>query len=372
MVGIQLSGRSTRSGARVAAGIAAGVCALLGLAACGGSDGDEEASEPGLEEAFGLPAFDEDGANEEFEDEQRRLEEAIAACMADRGFEYEPYVPDFGGIEFTEEDQVEYARRNGFSVTLPYGDPEYDGDAGGFVEDDDPNSDYVSGLSESEMTAYYEALDGTPEEMAEYETTETDPETGETYTMIEGAGAGCRGDAQREVTGDRDTAYSAMEPLYEEIYERVEADPRTAELEAEWSSCMTDAGFDFATPDEVYDYAYEDLAAELADILGFNPMTDDPFENLSAEEQEALFEGTDEEINARFEELEEQRRQVPDGVDREALQALHEKERSLAVAEVECSAGLYEEQAEVYREIEAEFVRDNADRIAELAGEAGR
>lgn len=369
MVGTEML-RTGMRGTRVAAGVAAGVCAVLGLSACAGGEEQEAASQPGLEEAFGLPVFDEEGSNEEFEDEQRRVEEFIAECMAGKGFEYEPYVPDFGDVEFREEDQLEYARRNGFGVTLAYGNPEYDGYEDGASEDEDPNSDYVSGLSESEMTAYYEALDGTPEEMAEYETTETDPETGETYTVVEGAGAGCRGDAQREVTGDRDAAYTAMGPLWEEIAERVEADPRTAELEAEWSSCMADAGFDFAKPDDVYTYAYEELTAELADVLGFDPNAD-PLADLSPEEQEAFFEGTDEEIDARFQELEEQRTQLPAGVDRDALEALHEKERSLAVAEAECSTGLYEKQAEVYEEIEAEFVRDNADRIAELAGEIG-
>ena len=360
-VGVRTVGTSTSGRARVVAGVVAGVCALLGLTACGGG---EDSPGPGLEEAFGLPADD----DLDIGVEQRRIEEAVAECMAGEGFEYEPAAPEPEAVEFREEDPIESARRDGFGVSLAYGNPEYDTDFGG-VEMEDPNAEYVAALSESEAAAYYDALYGTPEENAEYQTAETDPGTGQ-VTIVGSGVAGCLGEAQREVTGNWAAVFPLLQPLWEEIDARVRADPRIVELEAEYASCMADTGFDFATPNEVDDYVNGDLAAEAAEVLGFDP-NEDPITNLlSPEEQGAFVEGTDEEIDARYEELEEQMRQVP-GVDREALAALHEKERSLAVAEAECSADFDEKQAEVYREIEAQFVRDNTDRIAELAGEVG-
>lgn len=365
----------TGMGSRRIALIAAAAALAVTAAGCGGGDeaqgGAGEAGPGALEQALGLPGWDEESADD-FADEQLRVEEAIAECMAGKGFEYEPWVPEFGEVgEFTEEDELEYARRNGLGVSLAWGNPDYDQ---GFSEEEmeDSNQEYLESLSEPEMTAYFEALDGTPEEMAEFETTETDPETGETYTVVEGAGAGCRGDAQREVTGDRDAVYAAAQPLYEEIWERVEADPRTAELEGEWSDCMAEAGFEFETEQEVYDYAYEDINERLTEVLGFDP-NGDPLAALGMTEEEIteLYETDPERVEEMYREFEDSRASLPDSVDREALAALHEEERTLAVAQVECSMGLRERQEELYREIEAAWVAENGDRIAEVTEEAG-
>jgi len=347
--------------------IATAALALL-LSGCGSQD-EAAAGGDTLYEKFGLPDYSDPDTQASFAEEERGVEEAIAECMIDQGFEYKPVIYDSGdqGATYSEEDAVESARRYGLGVSLQFNNPDYDAEVQASSDEFvDPNQEYIETLSEAEMQAFYEAMDGTPEEQAQYETTEVDPESGETYTTIEGAGAGCRGDAQRSVGSDDQAVYEALEPFQTEISERVDADPRFTEAKKEWSACMSDKGYEYENEEAVYEYAEGPMTEQLTEILGADPYGD-PMADMSPEEQEAFFADKSEtEIQEFFDSHQDR---VLEGADLEALSALQEEERNLAVATTECSQSNFSVYEEVYKEIEAAYLAENADRISQAVAE---
>jgi hypothetical protein len=205
------------------------------------------------------------GDEEDFAKQQQKVEELVAVCMADEGFEYIPvdqsqYMSTSDVAEYDPQSK-KWVAENGYGITTQNGmAPEVDPEEEQFV---DPNQSYVEALSATEQTAYYETLYGvspTEEEMnnEEYE-----------YSWEK---AGCQGAAQHEV---RPQAYDdeKYQPLLEKmntIYETVQRDPKVAELDSSWSSCMADAGFtSYAKKQDAMDAVieksnalYEDGSAE--------------------------------------------------------------------------------------------------------------
>src|SRR5690606_37072958 len=98
------------------------------------------------------------------EDRRRQLEveELTSACMRDQGFEYEPVdwsaqANPEDGLQFT--DPVAFGEKYGYGVMRSYELYEI-GDGGESQVVEDPNQEYVAGLSPDEQNAYYEALHG--------------------------------------------------------------------------------------------------------------------------------------------------------------------------------------------------------------------
>lgn len=338
------------------------IAAAALLSACGGDSeaAPAEASGGGLAEAFGIPGGG--GGNQEFADQETQIEEAIAACMAGKGFEYIAVkidaadLPDFGDAE----GRLERARTSGFGIALAYDNPDYN-DAFGFGgASEDANAEIVEAMSESERTAYYEALDGTPDELAAIET-EVDPETGDEISL---GSAGCRGEAYEAGYGDT-AAYEAMAPLEEEINARVDADPRYQEVLATWQACMSERGLDYEEPEAVYAYTDGEFKERVTAVLGFDPYGG-LFDQLNSEDPAFMETASPAELEARLAELEET---ALADIDRTALRGLQEEERALAVAEAECTPPFYTKGLPIYTEIEARFVEENADRIAEAAAQ---
>ncbi|WP_157607319.1 hypothetical protein [Sanguibacter suarezii] len=234
--------------------------ALVGALALAGCSDDTKQSSDGsspdegpLSKILGA-AWEEEDADY-YTKQQVEVENLVAECMATEGFEYTPQ--DYSSMQMASFDEEDWAARNteewvakngyGMSVGMETEEPT-DPDAEEGEEWVDPNADYVSSLSEGEMTAYYEALYGvqdtemTEEDMEEY-----------VYNWEEG---GCQGYAQHEVSGEMDAIYT--DPRFEDIteamndfYTTVQADPRVTELSSKWASCMADAGYtEFTTPDD--------------------------------------------------------------------------------------------------------------------------
>lgn len=341
--------------------LAVTIAAAALVSACGGDSepAPAEASGGGLAEAFGLPGFSGDGQN--VADQENQIEEAIAECMAGKGFEYladktdAVDVPDFTNAE----ERVEYARTNGYDISLPYDNPDYK-DQGFIGASEDADAEILEAMSESERTAYYEALDGTPDELAAIET-EVDPDTGEEIALGQ---AGCRGDAYEAGYGDT-AAYDAMAPLEEEIAERVRADPRYQELLATWQACMSERGLNYEDDMAVYAYTDGEFKERVTAVLGFDPYGG-LYEQLSEEDFAFMQTATPAEADARMREVEQA---ALADVDRAALRGLQEEERTLAVAEAECTGAILTDSIALYTEIETRFVEDNADRIAEAAAQ---
>lgn len=270
-----LTTRARTTRALVTAGIAV---IALGLAGCSGGGGTEEPTDTEtpmgpldefFEQMYG--DFDEDSANAQM----MEVEEITAECMAEQGFEYIPV--DYSSQTSFSSDELdvewgtlEFAEQYGYGATTnPWGDAEEVPTEG--EEWVDPNQDYVMAMSETEQAAYYAALYG--------EQTYTE---GEEEVEYDWTTAGCQGRASHEVyesgTGMDDEQFTALQDEMSAMWESAMADPRLAELDAEWASCMADAGYTgLATVGDaetqfydrmnvVYEEAYADVDPEATDV----------------------------------------------------------------------------------------------------------
>lgn len=175
-------------------------------------------------------------------DERNAIEEGVAACMAEQGFEYTPVV--LSGPEISEPDWgVERGTRE-FAEQYGYG---YSTDPSGSwfavaADVPDPNAERVATMSASEQGAYLAALYGDPNVSA----VPTD------------AGAGCVTWATTHTSGALSAepweglaGWRVLNDAFTEILTAVNADNRFLEAKAGWLSCMADAGFaSFTDPDE--------------------------------------------------------------------------------------------------------------------------
>ena len=220
-----------------------GAALAVGLAGCGDGEGTrpDDGMPLGAIDAMLREAAE---AQEGEEAEQRaEVEELVAECMAEQGFEYFPVddasrEPDAMAPE--DMNDLEFAERWGYGIiTNPWEDVEEEG-PGPAAGDEDPNQPIVEAMSESEQDAYYEALLG-PERPAE-----TDAE-GE-YLASSWEEMGCRGSAHHEVYGfdgsgapRNDTFIEFWEEI-RRVYEATANDERVLAAEADWATCMADAG----------------------------------------------------------------------------------------------------------------------------------
>ena len=233
---------------------ALGAAALvLTLSACSGGGGTKpgepepsETPEPGPLDAYFSQMYG-DQSQEDANAQQMRSEEIIAECMNEQGFEYTPV--DYSSMQGGPVDMVEpevqwgtkeFAAQYGYGATTdPYGNQEEQEpppDEEPFV---DPNQDYVMAMSETEQQAYYIALYG------EQSQEQTDPEAEIEWSWED---AGCQGRAQHEVyeggNGMDDGAFEELQEEMTAMYDASMADPRIAELNAGWASCMADKGIE--------------------------------------------------------------------------------------------------------------------------------
>ncbi|MGV3711608.1 hypothetical protein [Pseudolysinimonas sp.] len=237
----------------------------LGISGCSllpGGDGGELTYEDSPLSAYldgGMGDLSEEEMNQRFTEQQTRVEELVAACMSDEGFEYIPVdQTQSGGYSFSgdewDPESRDWVEQYGYgAVDWPGRDIQPD------PEDIpvDPNQDYVASLSESERNAYYEVLYGpqpTEEELGEDGSYEYDPDN-----------AGCYGSAQQEVQGADPWSAEEFKPVTDAIntfYQDVQNAPALADLNRAWSACMTEAGFSgFATQPDAQNSIYDEINA---------------------------------------------------------------------------------------------------------------
>jgi hypothetical protein len=351
------------------------VALALVLTGCGPGD-DEPSGGETLASFFGYDEDDSEDWEARWRDQEREVQEHIRRCMAEKGFEYIPVEHASGSfVVYDAEDEEERIRRQGFGITTWFGD---DGDVADPIDEpmEDPNWERVEAMSEAEREAYYEALHGSFDD--EHYEIEYDEETGEEYHVSYGFGGGCEGEAHEEVYGgggDReevDELWEQLEPAYEALYERIQADPRIVEWNEEWVACMAAAGYDYSAPDDMYDAVWQEFDQRLEEILGPDGGYVDPFEGWSEADIAAFFEErTQDEIDAFFREADAQRQS---NVDQEALAALQQEEIELAVTDFECRGGQssWELYDEVSRSYEADFIAENRQLLEQLREAEGR
>lgn len=321
--------------------------AVAALAACSsgpGAQGELTWEDSPLDKALGaLYGMDEDPEEWQREEDERsrKVEEMIATCMAEEGFEYVPMDTSSASFSFVDDedwDSEEWAAQYGYGVsTDPWADDQPVEPAEEWV---DPNEDYVMAMSESEQTAYYEALYGAST-FEEEEWVEDDVIIEDDYSWEE---AGCQGLAHHEVyeSGENDVwedpAYTEFFEAMEGLYADVQRDPRIAEINDEWAQCMADAGISGMTsPDEastVFYTEWDALYTEASDQIDWEAID---WEALDAA-------GTMD--------------PVAEAMDQTALADLREREIAAAVADRGCQEDLdtQSQSLAVQFEFEEKFV----------------
>ncbi|NUU18250.1 hypothetical protein HP550_13415 [Cellulomonas humilata] len=246
---------------RTTTAIASAVVALTLLAGCsGGGSGPTDDGTLTYEDSPLAAYWEQLGGSQDPEDadaQMVRSEEIVAACMQDEGFEYTPQDTSTMTQSFEDEDMpawdsLEFAEQYGYGATTSSEMPM--NKAG--EEFVDPNADYLATMSESEQTAFYEALYG-KQTMSEEPTDEETPVEQE----YDWTTAGCQGKAQHEVYEDGqvydDPEFKDLMEGMSELYTDMEKDERTIAAYRDWAECMAEAGYDFANPQEAQNSIYE-------------------------------------------------------------------------------------------------------------------
>lgn len=310
------------------------LCFSVVLGACGSPGETEEppaAKDSPLTE-FMSSAYESGMSAEEqekkFAEQDREREDLVAQCMSEEGFEYTPNVQNVSFSMGTETDWNPDSRD--WVAQYGYGMVNYPGrdDQPEVTEDEyvDANADYVASLSESEQTAFYEALNGPMPDDADM------PAEGE---MVEWdwSTAGCWGWADHEMNGDYTETAEMHQPLIDSmntLYEDMLSSPELTGADAEWSACMADAG-------------HPGFSAQL-----------DAQESIS-EKMNAAYEATSATIGATAEAVDPGAMVEPD------MDALGEEEIELALADLDCREKTdYRDTMEsVQFELEQQFIDDH-------------
>ena len=278
------------------------------------------------------------------QEREAKVQEEVRKCMEAEGFDYVPMDASRMNVRMVGpgmEDDAEFRRTKGYGITTTFGDrPEV-------AEEDrqaanDPNQAIREALSEEERKAYDKALFG--------RTASPDGDGGNFTVRVGSAGvvagdeagegldlseAGCFGKAQEAVGGDQ--RIERVGPKLQELQERIESDPRVVKANADWAECMSEAGFDFESPEDIPEYLFgkmSDLQKELGGDGG--PVGEDG--GLRAINIEAL-------------------------ADSPELAALQAEELALAKADDGCaeSTGRKDIAKKVRAEAEKRFLEENPD-----------
>lgn len=188
------------------------------------------------------------GDQEDADERGRRMESLIAACMSDEGFDYTPR--DLSSTSVTPGRQLdvewgsrEFAEKYGYGIsTDPWGIDDSDASADSGASD--PNEELLAGMSDGERDAFETALYGAPrDESALLETSQV----GEA-NEYDWRSAGCMGAAQHELSdaegaSEDDADFKALQEEIAAFWRSVENSGERATIEADFASCMAEAGF---------------------------------------------------------------------------------------------------------------------------------
>lgn len=196
----------------------------------------------------------------------REVEEALAACMADAGFEYHPQVAVEQHVEPVPAVLTrEHAEVFGYGETIPLSSgarPSFWAFQGRVLGEQE-NIDYRAGLSAEAEAAYWAAMNG-----------DLAPED------VEGSGPedrGCYGRAMGEIFADVmvPEAFRSAETALRQSGFAIEADPRVVAAVEGWAGCLADAGF----PGLAERHDGHNLVVERANEL--SAPADMPFEEIT-------------------------------------------------------------------------------------------
>jgi len=189
--------------------------------------------------------------------EQRRqelaIQEAVAECMREAGWEYTPvdWSAQMPETDVDVSDPKAFGEKYGYGVIYNYETWEVgDGDGGPGVVIEDPNSDYVMSLSPEEQEAYYRDLYG------DQSMWDGPVDSDDVFVPPPLDQQGCEGKARLEVVGEDPSSDPAVARALEDFYARQQNDPAIEAAVSEWARCFKPAlaeyGID-AEPKQIYD-----------------------------------------------------------------------------------------------------------------------
>lgn len=189
-------------------------------------------------------------------DYQAQVEALIQQCMAEQGFDYIPVDLTLTELEPLRGLSLEqYRQEFGYGLSTEI----EDGDQGNEQKFADPNDAIRENLGAEELEAYNDALLGKPSEAKEIRT-----EEGE-LIMVDNPNA-CinksHATIDRPITDESVRAQAQLSLLIFELDERIASDSRVIDAQDAWSTCMTEAGYQFANPQGIE----EDILLRLAEI----------------------------------------------------------------------------------------------------------
>jgi hypothetical protein len=319
--------------------------AVLALAGCGSTNDPGAATDDnsdksplaeymgeGFSSGGGRMTIRAAGGQESSEEElakQRKVEDAIAACMKTAGFEYVAVPPESNPkSKFDEAFNLppdKFAEQYGYGIsTIDWAKP---GDS-----DTNPNTKIRNALSATAKKAYDKALNG---QLANGNVIAVPADGKDAKAPTD---MGCRGKAVEEVYGkrtDKAADFSKYESLFNDIEalnKRIEADQRVVDATTAWADCLADAGHaGFKKPEE----ARNKVSQKLDELTG---NTAKPKAGQSMAVGPPSF----------------------DKVDAQKLADLRKFEIELAKADQACKAKGYEAAyKEVQYQLEKEFVTAN-------------
>jgi hypothetical protein len=196
-------------------------------------------------------------------------EEAVAACMAELGFEYVPMAMVPGSFEASDDPlrgTREFAEAYGYGV---WRSPEIEPGQFTYMLDDSANRAYRESLSPEAGAAYDVALMGQRTDLGD--------------GTINYDGTGCTA-----VPGLRDGPEAEyLRGVRQEVSDYLQSlwdgdDPRLAEVDAAWASCMRDAGYDEDSPHTAEQRVVAELTAAYGSATAPSP---DQVDDLAAAER---------------------------------------------------------------------------------------
>lgn len=293
--------------------------ALLATGCAEDGEGEAAADDESLQGFLGMPdGSDPEAMEAQWAEQQLEREEHIAECMAEQGFEYVPREQPTGSISSHPREDMsedEFREEYGFGISTVERE-----EMSGAVDDasEDPNFAIQEDMDEAEREAYQEALHG--EQPDEEGSGEWEP-------------GGCQQEAQEAAGGTATQLQAELGDELQQMYERVQADPRITEAEEGWAACMRDAGWEFSERFEVHQHLSEQMN-ELRQGA-YDDMPDfDPSEEPSEEPPE------------------------PPEPDPDALAELQAEELELAEIDWECTVEHLGEDYRVMQDVQAEYERD--------------
>lgn len=325
--------------------------------------------------------FNSEDEQEKWKEEERKVEEAVAVCMRAEGFEYTPvdhsqyesFAMEEEGLEWGTKAFVEKygfgASTQMFSQATVGPDlvgHSYDEGAMEETEDSfvDPNQDYVETLSDGDREAYYSALHGNNDyEWDETLSDEENDEAVEAFYNEDYIPEGCYNEAWENGGFGGGDDYEAFDnefgDVLNELYERMESDPRVIDAKAKVETCMTEAGYS-GDPDELQE-AFWERTQEITNNMP-DPFEGVDFEAMSDEERDELF-------------AEQQQQQLSDE-NKVLLGEIQADEIATALAMWDCNGGsLYggdsDELTAIRIELEQEFLDKHKDALAPYEGTFG-